>query len=99
MLDFVTIEKITAKAARAKVPANDVERVLVEPTVDSGGQDALRITLVLRPEAVKTWTGDDALDVLVAIQHALLAQQEERLAIVHYATEAELNEADLPDEL
>ena len=92
MLDFVTIEKIAAKAARAQVADHGLERVVAQPTTDSEGREALRITLVLRPEAVEALSGDTALDLLVSLQRELQSQGEERLAIVEYATEAEMRE-------
>jgi hypothetical protein len=92
MLDFVTIEKIAAKAARAQVAESGLERVLVSPAIDSDGKDALRITLVLKPEAVKALSGDAALDLLVDVQRELSNRNEERFPIVEYATEQELLE-------
>ncbi|HYW16964.1 MAG TPA: hypothetical protein VE891_12540 [Allosphingosinicella sp.] len=92
MLDFVTIEKIAAKAAEARVANPGLERVVAKPTTDSEGRDALRITLVLRPEAVDALSGDAALDLLVSLQRDLQSKGEERLAIVEYATENEMKE-------
>lgn len=92
MLDFVTIERIAAKAARAQVSDAGLERILVSPAIDSDGRDALRITLVLKPEAVRALSGDGALDLLVRVQQELANCEEERFPIVEYATEAELKE-------
>ncbi|MEA3011406.1 MAG: hypothetical protein QOJ91_3098 [Sphingomonadales bacterium] len=92
LLDFVTIEKIAAKAAETQVANPGLERVVAKPTTDSEGRDALRITLVLRPEAVEALSGDAALDLLVTLQNDLQSEGEERLAIVEYATETEMKE-------
>lgn len=92
MLDFVTIEKIAAKAAEGKVAVAGVERVVAQPTFDSEGQEALRITVVLKPEAVEALSGDAALDILVSVKQELAREGEERLPIVEYATEAEMKE-------
>lgn len=94
MLDFVTIERIATKAAKAQVPSEGLQRVVAQQTTDSEGKDALRITLVLTPEAVDEMTGDAALDLLVALQRELQKEGEERFAVVEYATEAELKEED-----
>jgi hypothetical protein len=92
MLDFVTIEKIAQKAAAHQVASPGLERVVAKPTTDSEGREALRITVVLRPEAVEALSGDAALDLLVALQRELQSKGEERLAIVEYATEEEMTE-------
>ena len=95
MLDFVTIERIATKAAMAQVPGTGLERVLINSAVDSDGNDALRITLVLKPEAVDSLTGDGALDLLLAVQQELSRQNEERFPIVDFATEAELLDSEV----
>jgi hypothetical protein len=43
MLDFVTIEKIAAKAAAHRVASPGLERVVAQPTTDSEGREALRM--------------------------------------------------------
>ena len=87
MLDTVKIAELAAAAARQWIA---VERVVVEPTVDSQGEEALRVTLVLDPQKVERVTGDQALDVLVDINEALQAAGDERRPIIFYATEQEL---------
>jgi hypothetical protein len=59
---------------------------------DSEGNEALRITVVLKPEASGKFTGDQALDLLVDVQQALQGAGEQRLPIIEYATEGELDE-------
>jgi len=90
MLDIPRIKELAAAAARKWIA---VERVLVEPTVDSRGEEALRVTLVLDPQVVEQVTGDQALDVLVDINEALQVEGDERLPIIFYATEEELRAA------
>lgn len=94
MLDSAKITEIAVKVARTWVAAANLERVVTKPATDSEGKDALRITLVLTPEAARDMTGDEALDVLVGIQQGLWDAGEERLPIVEYATEEELGQAD-----
>jgi|GEM_PF-5540693 len=75
MLDTAKIAELSAATARKWIA---VERVLVEPMVDSQGEVALRVTLVLDPETVERVTGDQsrhtyargALHVAVAPQRA-----------------------------
>lgn len=94
MLDFATINGIADRVARKHVAAEGLSRVLSEEVTDSSGSDALRITLVLRPEAVSELSGDNALDLLVELQTELRSKSEERLPIVEYATEQELEGED-----
>jgi hypothetical protein len=92
MLDFIAVEHIAAKAAKKQLSEPDLERVVAQATTDSEGREALRITLVLKPEAVAALSGDAALDLLVSLQHELQERGEERFALVEYATEAEMRE-------
>ena len=92
MLKTADIVTLTEQAARKWIA---VERVLVEPMVDSQGDEALRVTLVLDPEAVDRITGDQALDVLVDIKRAVRAAGDERLPIIYYATEEDLAAEDV----
>jgi hypothetical protein len=94
MLDSQRITEIAGEVARKQVAEANLERVVSEPATDSEGNEALRITLVLKPEAARKPTGDDALDLLVGIQQKLRAEGEERFPIVEYATEQELAPAD-----
>jgi hypothetical protein len=89
MLTDREIVAITDEIARANLKAN-FERVLVEPAVDSLGNDALRVTIVIKPGAVDRIQGDTLLDMLTQIQTRLLKQSESRFPIVEYATEEEL---------
>lgn len=93
MLDVGTIANIARKAATKHLEKGSVERVESEPATDSDGNDALRITLVLKPHTADTLDGDSVLDTLVAIQRELREAGEDRFPIVEYATQEEL-EAD-----
>ena len=93
MLHDGKISEIAERVARGQVADAGVERVVAEPTTDSEGNDALRITVVLKPEAAQSLSGDAALDLLVELQKELQNAGEDRFAIVQYATEQEL-EAD-----
>jgi hypothetical protein len=94
MLDSRRVSEFTERAFRKHVPQADLERVVAEPATDSEGNEALRITLVLKPDSAGELTGDQALDLLVAIQQTLRAEGEERFPIVQYATEQELDPED-----
>jgi hypothetical protein len=98
MLDYRTIETIAGRVATQRVAEAGLERTLAEPATDSEGRDALRITLVLKPNAVEKLTGDAAIDLLVELQRALAQEGEERFPIIEYATEQELAEDEQVEE-
>ena len=98
MLDNLKITELAGIVVRARVSNDKLERILTQPTTDSEGKEALRITLVLKPEAAKTLTGAQALDVLVGIQQSLRREGEQRFPIVEYATEQELREDEDADQ-
>jgi protein-disulfide isomerase-like protein with CxxC motif len=84
------IVEVAAEVVGKRLPQARVESVNAEPTTDSEGNTAVRITIVLAPDTARSLTGDDALDLLVAIQQALQAAGEDRLPIVQYTTSQEL---------
>ena len=86
MLENQKISEIAGGIAR-RIATADFERVVTEPTIDSEGNDALRIVVVLKPETDANFNGDKALDLLVDVQQALQSQGESRLAIIEYMTE------------
>lgn len=72
------------------------DRVVAKETLDSTGEDALSVTIVLKPKVARKLNGDRVLDTLVAIQNALRLAGEDRLAIVHYEEAGQEEEPD-PD--
>ncbi len=78
------------EVAESRLGKANVETAFGVRTTDSDGRDALRITIVVRPEAVESVDGDDLLGVLVDLHARLRARGDDRLAIVHYATSDEL---------
>jgi hypothetical protein len=93
MLPASRVEQIARTAASMRAMTSTVQRVLAEPSTDSEGKDALRITFVLSDRGAKELTGDQALDILVELKHNLEQAGEERFAIIEYATEKELAES------
>ncbi|MCT8999991.1 hypothetical protein [Chelativorans intermedius] len=70
--------------------SENVVRVEYSSTTDSSGNDAIRITVVIAPGAVKRLREGAALDALVRLRERLRDMREERNPIIEYATEAEL---------
>jgi hypothetical protein len=92
MLDENKIRQIAHEVATTTLSKANFSSILSGPAVDSEGQDALRITIVIKPAAVAKIDGDAALDTLVQIRTRLLKAGEERFPIIEYATAKELRE-------
>jgi len=93
MLQFDRISNIARDVATANLASSAVSGIAIEATTDSEGRDALRITIIIKPEAVDRLTGEAALNTLVQVQKDLREAGEERFPIVEYATEKELQES------
>lgn len=94
MLKKQEIDQIAREAANTTLGQANVAAVSSEPTIDSEGRDALRITIIVPDEAAPNISGDAALDTLVNLHHRLQQAGEERLAIVEYTTPKELSAVD-----
>ena len=69
---------------------------MAEPVSTSEGEDALRITVVLTPEAVNQLASGHPLDVLVQTSDQLRSAGDQRFPILKYATEEELEDVGNP---
>ena len=78
---------IISKAIETSLDRRLVRRVMVEPSVDSEGDAALDVTIVLDDSDP---SGTEAITILVAIRDALSAAGDERFPIIEYTTEDEL---------
>ena len=92
MLASEKINEIVTDVATANLTPSVVRYVMSEPTTASDGEEALRITIVIASGTVDAVSGDAVLDTLVMSQKRLLEAGEERLPIVGYAAEDELDE-------
>ena len=97
MLEPAKIDKIVGEVATVHLKRRNFERVTSKATVDSEGEEAVRITIVLKPGALDRLKGDPVFDTLVEIHHRLRAAGEERFPLVEYATQAELDEDASPE--
>jgi len=94
MLDVRQIGEIAKDIAANYLVEDGLERVVADTAVDSSGNDALRITMVLSEAAAKAIDGEHAVDLLVALKAKLGERGESRFPIIEYATEAELVDSD-----
>jgi len=92
-LDQDKIATITKAAATTTLGSERFVDVANTSITDSTGDDALQITIVLTPASTDEITGERALRTLSEIRKRLQEAGEERLPIVHYATQEELAES------
>ncbi len=92
MLQEDQIAQIVTRAVEANAAPNSVRRVMTEPAATFDGEEAVRITIVLTPEAVDQLANGDPIDVLSRIWDGLRSAGDERFPILQYATEAELED-------
>ena len=97
MLDFPEIGHIAAAAARLSLGDKNVLRGFAEPIIDPEGRDAVRVTIVVTPNAEARIDGDALLQTLLQINKKLRQAGEERQSVVYYTTEEELAEIDDPE--
>jgi hypothetical protein len=97
VLEPARINEIVDQVATAHLTRENVDRVMSEPAIDSRGEEAVRITIVIKPGAVDRLKGDPVLDTLLQIQQRLRAAGEERFPIVGYATSDELDHSGDPE--
>jgi len=91
VLELAKVNEVVNKAASATLKRGiGIRRVDSEPTLDSEGQEALHITIVLKGGSADKISGDTALDTLVRIERALREASEERFPIISFVTEEEL---------
>ena len=92
-LDQDKIATITKAAATTTLGSQSFVDIANTAITDSTGHDALQITIVLTPASTDEVTGERALRTLSEIRKRLQEAGEERLPIVHYATQEELAES------
>jgi hypothetical protein len=84
-------KRLVQQAIVDEIGKENVVRVEHEPTTDSQGREAIKITVVLTPGAVQRLDDGAVLDALVSLNLRLREMREDRIPIVEYATEVELS--------
>jgi len=90
MLDLSNVDQIATKAAAAVLKKPGISRVFSRPKLDSCGEEALEVTVVLKNDTADEVTGDQALDTIVKIGWDLDLSGENRAPFVRFVTEGEL---------
>lgn len=97
MLDAVEIDKVIVKAAEAGLGSERVMRVQSRDMIDSQGREALGVTIVLKRGTFNKVKDSGVLHLLSQIQRQLHESGENRLPIVDFVTEEELDAIDDPE--
>jgi hypothetical protein len=90
MSELADVERITTEVVDAHTAPSAVRAVRVKPSVDSTGDDILRISIELSPEAAEMLRGTVPLDILVQLHDRLWEAGETRFPLIDYATTDEL---------
>ncbi len=82
--------RLIQHALISELGPENVVRVEHELTTDSQGQDAIKVTVVIVPNATQRFANGAVLDALVRLRERLHEMRDDRIPIVDYATETEL---------
>jgi len=83
------LDELVRRVASASLEAHTIARIFSEPTLDSTGQDAVHVTIVLTG-GDRGLSGDVALDTIVAIRQSLQKDGDQRTPIINFTNEEEL---------
>jgi hypothetical protein len=99
-VDQKIVDLLKFSELRSKLPQNPkVVDIRVEDYVDTDGEDALRVRVILDEEVdVEKLSGNDITDLKMAIHDRLLEQGVELWPYVWLAKQSELDEHDEEDE-
>jgi hypothetical protein len=90
MIDHRKTDQVVNRVASTALKKAGVSRIYSEPAIDSEGREALHVTVVLKKSDKGEMSGDLALDTIVNIERALRESGDERLPIVEFVGEDEL---------
>jgi hypothetical protein len=82
--------KLIQRAFVTELGAENVLRVEYKTATDSQGEEALKIVVVIAPNAIKKFAGGASLNALVRLREWLNEIGDSRIPLVEYATETEL---------
>jgi hypothetical protein len=90
MSELADVEQITAEVVDAHTAPSAVRSVRAKRSVDSIGDEILRISIELSSEAAQMLRGTVPLDILVQLHDRLWEKGETRFPLIDYATTDEL---------
>lgn len=97
MLDMSQVSQLVANVVLTTLKGADLSRVMSEPTLDSAGEEALHVTIVLRGYDDQIFKGGVMSNTLLGIIEHLQKSGDDRFPILSYATEEDLAQDDDPE--
>jgi hypothetical protein len=91
-MQYEEIDRIVREIAKANLSSSNISTVQSSSMIDSEGQEALRIQIVLTPGSTDRIRGEDTLNTLYEVRYRLQEAGEDRFPIIEYATKEELAE-------
>jgi hypothetical protein len=90
MSELADVVDITTEVVDANTAPSAVRSVHAKPSLGSTGDEILRISVELSPEAAEMLRGTVPLDILVQLHDRLWEKGETRFPLIDYATTDEL---------
>jgi hypothetical protein len=84
-MDKNRIEQLAKQAATATLGTGSVKSVISAPMIDSEGQEALRLTIVMSPGFAAGLEGSKVVNTMVRVHDSLQKGGEERFPFVDFA--------------
>ena len=83
MLELEQVDGVVVKAASAVLGMHGIKAVSAL-AADSGGDDALHVSIILPEASLSAVTGDNALDTIVRVRQDLQAAGDQRFPIIDF---------------
>jgi len=90
MLDLARVSGLVGEVAHATLPGRGIESVVVKPSVDSFGNDSLRITVLIRETGSEPPNGESIVAFEGELRNRMEQLGDERLPIVDILTPEDL---------
>ena len=97
MLNTPELRRIVFEAVAAYVPRGTLERVEVEPYINSVNEVGLRFTLVMSDDEPSAGEGDAIIDAMLVASDRLAEAGETRVPTFVFVTDRELADSGEPD--
>jgi hypothetical protein len=94
MLDLKEVDQVVEKVASSALKKVGVSRVLTERAVDSDGNEALAVTIVIKRGRIDRLSGELVGTSMLKIIHALEDSGDIRFPLISFATEEEMESFD-----
>jgi len=89
MLEISQIDAIAAEVGRALLPAGAVVDAHSRPASGEDGEEQLWVRMVITDNAIDRINGENALNTIYELQQRLMAEGENRFAVVQFVSDTE----------